>query len=320
MCAGFTSMTCMWTSTPPSVSRQLYPKSGWVQNHSRNTVPNQRVPNHTKEFQIILGTKLCQGVPIQRSTKPFKGQKTMTRSTQLNQGVPNPIPASNGKSSIVEERILRFVFVPSIVEERILRFVFVDSWGKNTTLRLCSFDSWWTNTLLRLHSFDSWGTNTSLRLCSFDSWGTNTSLRLRSFDSWGTNTPLLLLSFDSWGTNKFIILHPFDSWGTNIFVSIQKKSSSFFMLWSRGIDCKESIPLVNVAWARICKRLRSPGIHSKETILLANVAWARICKRLRSPGLNSEESIPPAYVTWRAGTTSRVGVPARKAGNRFRAP
>ncbi len=34
---------------------------------------------------------------------------------------------SNGKSSIVEERILRFVFVPSIVEERILRFVFVPS-------------------------------------------------------------------------------------------------------------------------------------------------------------------------------------------------
>ncbi len=30
--------------------------------------------------------------------------------------------SSNGKSSIVEERILRFVFVPSIVEERTLRF------------------------------------------------------------------------------------------------------------------------------------------------------------------------------------------------------
>jgi hypothetical protein len=34
---------------------------------------------------------------------------------------------SNGKSAIVEERILRFVFVPSIVEEQILRFVFVPS-------------------------------------------------------------------------------------------------------------------------------------------------------------------------------------------------
>ncbi len=33
-----------------------------------------------------------------------------------------------------------------------------------------------------------------------------------------------------------------------------------------------SIPLANVAWARICKRLRSPGIDSKEPILLSNVA------------------------------------------------
>ncbi len=29
------------------------------------------------------------------------------------------------------------------------------------------------------------------------------------------------------------------------------------------------------------------------------------------------ESIPPAYVVWRAGTTNRVAVPARQAGNRF---
>ncbi len=59
------------------------------------------------------------------------------------------------------------------------------------------------------------------------------------------------------------------------FASIHKKlsSSSFFMLWSRGIDSKEPIPL-------------------------ANIAWAHIFKRLRSPGINSEESIPPAYVTW----------------------
>ncbi len=49
------------------------------------------------------------------------------------------------------------------------------------------------------------------------------------------------------------------------------------MLWSRGIDSKEPMPLANVAWARICKRLRSPEIDSKE--------W-----------------IPPAYVAWRAGT------------------
>jgi hypothetical protein len=62
------------------------------------------------------------------------------------------------------------------------------------------------------------------------------------------------------------------------------------------------------------------GIHSKEPMPLANVAWARICKRLRNPGIDSEELIRPNYVTWRASTTSRVVVPARPAGNRFRAP
>jgi hypothetical protein len=31
----------------------------------------------------------------------------------------------------------------------------------------------------------------------------------------------------------------------------------------------------------------------------------------------SKESIPPAYVAWRAGTSNRVVVPARQAGNRF---
>ena len=41
------------------------------------------------------------------------------------------------------------------------------------------------------------------------------------------------------------------------------------MLWSQGINSKEPIPLANVAWARICKRLRSPGIDSKELILPA---------------------------------------------------
>jgi hypothetical protein len=70
------------------------------------------------------------------------------------------------------------------------------------------------------------------------------------------------------------------------------------MLWSRGIDSKEPIPLANVAWARICKLLRSPGIDSKEPMPLANVAWSRICKRLRSPGINSQEQIPLANVAW----------------------
>ncbi len=43
----------------------------------------------------------------------------------------------------------------------------------------------------------------------------------------------------------------------------------------------------------------------------------RICKRLRNPGIDSEESILPAYGAWRAGTTNKVVVPARQAGNQF---
>jgi hypothetical protein len=62
--------------------------------------------------------------------------------------------------------------------------------------------------------------------------------------------------------------------------------------------------------------LWSPETDSKESIQ-AYVAWARICKRLRSPGIASKESIPLAYVAWRAGTSNRVVVPARRAGNRF---
>jgi hypothetical protein len=42
---------------------------------------------------------------------------------------------SNGKSSIVEEQILRFVFISSIVEERILRFVYAPSIVEEQILR-----------------------------------------------------------------------------------------------------------------------------------------------------------------------------------------
>ncbi len=141
---------------------------------------------------------------------------------------------------------------------------------------------------------------------------------------WGTNTLVCLRSLDSLGMNKFVILRPFDSWGTNIFVLIPKKLFSFFMLWSRGIDFKEPIPLANVAWAHICKRLRTRGIYSMKPIPLANVAWACICKSLRSPGIDSKEPIPLANVAWacickrlrspgidsasRAGTISRLGI------------
>ena len=44
---------------------------------------------------------------------------------------------------------------------------------------------------------------------------------------------------------------------------------------------------------------------------------ARVCKQLKSPGIDSEEWIPPAYVARRPGTTNRVVVLARQAGNRF---
>ncbi len=144
------------------------------------------------------------------------------------------------------------------------------------------------NTLLRFHSFDSWGTNNLLRLRSLDSWGTNTSLCLRSFESWGTNTSLRLLSFDILGTNKFVILRPFDIVEGRIYSFWSQKNCP--RLRSSCYGAEELIPPIpqaNVAWAHICKRLRSPGIDSKEPIPLTNVAWTRICKRLRSPGIDS---------------------------------
>jgi hypothetical protein len=51
--------------------------------------------------------------------------------------------------------------------------------------------------------------------------------------------------------------------------------------------------------------------------LIAEKPRVRICARLWSPGIDSEESIPLVYVSWWAGTTSRIVVPARQAGNRF---
>ncbi len=75
--------------------------------------------------------------------------------------------------------------------------------------------------------------------------------------------------------------------------------------------------IVILARKRIFKRLWSPGIDSKEWIPPSYVACARICRRLRRPGIDSEESVPPAYLAWRAGTTSKVVVPAYHAGNRF---
>ncbi len=46
-------------------------------------------------------------------------------------------------------------------------------------------------------------------------------------------------------------------------------------------------------------------------------AGARIRKRLRSPAIDSKESISPNNVAWRTGTSIRVVVQARQAGNRI---
>ncbi len=70
----------------------------------------------------------CWGVQkfiLKEKGRPVYHNSLMTRLVSV----------SNGKSSIVEERILRFVFVPSIVEEQILRFVFVPSIVEEQILR-----------------------------------------------------------------------------------------------------------------------------------------------------------------------------------------
>ena len=60
----------------------------------------------------------------------------------------------------------------------------------------------------------------------------------------------------------------------------------------------------------------SPG-NGQEIWRYTEQSRARICKRLRSQGKDSEESIPPAYVACQGGTTNRIVVTARQAGNRF---
>jgi hypothetical protein len=78
--------------------------------------------------------------------------------------------------------------------------------------------------------------------------------------------------------------------------------SAFFMLWSRGIDSKEPIPLANVAWARICKCLRSPGINVEEVGLSFRPARLEIdsglLKRLQIRALAGRynNSIPTQFL------------------------
>jgi hypothetical protein len=74
------------------------------------------------------------------------------------------------------------------------------------------------------------------------------------------------------------------------------------------------LPCVNKYRAGIFKP--SMGARNRRGIELSYLpARGRICKRLWSPGIDSEEPIPPAYAAWQAGTTNRVVVPARPAGN-----
>ncbi len=53
--------------------------------------------------------------------------------------------------------------------------------------------------------------------------------------------------------------------------------------------------------------------------LASSYSWprARIFKPLRSPRIDPKKLIPPPFVAWRAGTSNRVVVTARQAGNRF---
>ncbi len=61
----------------------------------------------------------------------------------------------------------------------------------------------------------------------------------------------------------------------------------------------------------ICTQKVLAGGLAMHCQVLSEDTRGRICKRL------SEESIPPAYVPWRTGTTNRIVVAARQAGNRF---
>jgi hypothetical protein len=52
-------------------------------------------------------------------------------------------------------------------------------------------------------------------------------------------------------------------------------------------------------------------------IFISQFIRARICKCLTNLGIDSKASITLAYVAWRVGTSIRVVVLARQAGNRF---
>jgi hypothetical protein len=87
--------------------------------------------------------------------------------------------------------------------------------------------------------------------------------------------------------------------------------------WFQGMNSASLCSLAGRYDNPIPPRFLAPIDFLKIPAQFTDLYRARICKRLWRPGIDAEESIPPAYVAWRAGTTNRVVVPARQAGNRF---
>jgi hypothetical protein len=106
--------------------------------------------------------------------------------------------SSNGKSSIVEERILRFVFVPSIVEEWILRFAFVPSIVEEQILHFVFVPSIVGEQILRFFFAPSIVENQILRFIFVPSIVEEQIL-------WFVYVPTFSL-----GTNEIIILRSFE--------------------------------------------------------------------------------------------------------------
>ncbi len=98
-----------------------------------------------------------------------------------------------------------------------------------------------------------------------------------------------------------------------------------FFGWENSAFWPGSVAFIPHSLARRAESVRGMGgkipsawlSTGNDRVTNANVRpRARICKRLRRPGIDSVVLIPPDYVARRAGTTNRVVVPARQAGNR----
>ncbi len=86
---------------------------------------------------------------------------------------------------------------------------------------------------------------------------------------------------------------------------------------SKTFECSITAYYIPPAWWLGADFLDMPrSVLLRRICLQMEAVRARICKSLWGPGIDSDDSIPPAYVVWRVGTTNRVVVPARQAGNR----